>query len=80
MWSDIWQSIIQLIERIESFQNVKINELYEIVRDEKKDKYLIGFVDYVETLENILKEKVDKSKSNQEELIKQKTIDRSNVL
>ena len=80
LWSDIWQSIIQLIERIESFQNVKINELYEIVRDEKKDKYLIGFVDYVETLENILKEKVDKSKSNQEELIKQKTIDRSNVL
>lgn len=79
-WSNIWQSIIQLIEKIESFQNEKICEFYEIVWDEKMDKYLIGFADYKKTLENILGEKIDKDKSNQEELVKQKTLDRSNGL
>lgn len=55
LWGDTWQNIIQLIE---NFQNVKINELCEIVWDEKKASYSMSFADFKKSLENIQKENV----------------------
>ena len=70
LWFNIWNSIMQIMENC---QNEKINELCETVYNEKKHVYWLSFVDYKKYLENNLKEKVDKDKCDQEELVWQKT-------
>lgn len=70
LWFDIWNSIIQLVENL---QNEKISRLCEKVLDDKMPKYLKSFEEYKKLLENSLKEKVDKDKNVQEELVKRKT-------